>query len=512
MPATPSSAVRFLPHAVVATLAVVVLPAVAVSLVGAIGSVWVILGSLLLAMAVSVAAASMGAAIWARRPGSQDMVFADLMLWGWLRRVRAERRLAEARGLLGTSVFDAGGEDLRRDRRRKVLQQLAAELEAKDSYTLGHSRRVTRHSERIAGELGLPHDEVVRIRIAASVHDVGKVHTPRGVLTKPGRLTDDEFEIVKRHAVDGAEMVADLGDAAIAAMVRHHHERLDGSGYPDALTGDDIPLGARIIAVADTFDAMTSNRPYLRSYKHREALAVLSEEAERRLDPDAVEAFLKYYSGTRGVAWSAFGFAAQPRLASWAGGALSGVGGWSAPLPQNLAAIFATALAGLSFGGQATPATAASERASTPAGQGAVPDRDRRETPAGGAAGTSPVSRTAPTRDGGNAAPGRDVLDGAPNRTVPLPVPPAEGGARPIQGPSTPVPAGEPPAIEPPGIKPPAIKPPAVELPAIDPPPVELPRIELPRIEVPSVELPRVELPPIQVPSVQLPETPLGTN
>jgi putative nucleotidyltransferase with HDIG domain len=333
MPATPHSTTRFLAHAVVATLAVIVLPAVAVAFVGTLGSPWPVMVSVLLAMALSVAAASAGSAIWARRPGSRDMGFADLMLWGWLRRVRAERRLAEARGLLGASVSATEPVELGRDRRCKVLQQLAAELEAKDSYTLGHSRRVTRHSERIARELGLADDEVARIRIAASVHDVGKLRTPRELLTKPGSLSDEEFAVVRRHAVDGAEMVAELGDAALTEMVCHHHERLDGSGYPDGLTGDDIPLGARIIAVADTFDAMTSNRPYNRSCKHWRALEVLSEEADSHLDPEAVAGFLRYYSGIRGVAWSAFGFAAQLRLAGRAGGALSGVGGWSVPSP-----------------------------------------------------------------------------------------------------------------------------------------------------------------------------------
>src|SRR5687767_301602 len=118
-----SSSTRFLPHAVVATFAVIVLPAVAVSFLETSGRAWLVLVSVLLAMAISVAAASVGSAIWARRPGSRDIVFADLMLWGWLRRVRAERRFAKARGLLGSSVTGTDGVDLSRDRRCEVLQQ-----------------------------------------------------------------------------------------------------------------------------------------------------------------------------------------------------------------------------------------------------------------------------------------------------------------------------------------------------------------------------------------------------
>ena len=180
------------------------------------------------------------------------------------------------------------GSELSRERRCKILQRLAAMLEAKDAYTLGHSRRVTRHAERIAREMGLSREDVARVRIAASVHDVGKVHTPRQILAKPGSLTPDELAVMQRHPADGARMVAEIGDPEITAMVRHHHERLDGSGYPDGLRGEEIPLGARIISVADTFDAVTSSRAYHGPRKHRRALDVISEEAGPRLDPDVV--------------------------------------------------------------------------------------------------------------------------------------------------------------------------------------------------------------------------------
>jgi hypothetical protein len=164
------------------------------------------------------------------------------------------------------------------------------------------------------------------------VHDVGKIKTPREVLTKPGRLDDSEFETVKHHPVDGAAMVRNLGDAEITAMVRHHHERLDGTGYPDRLAGEEIPLGARIIAVADTFDAMTSSRPYRAACRHKKALDVLAKEAGAQLDPAPVAAFMRYYSGKRSVGWTSLAAAAPQRLGAWLGGVFIAAGlGWTAP-------------------------------------------------------------------------------------------------------------------------------------------------------------------------------------
>ena len=124
--------------------------------------------------------------MWKRAPGSRDIVFADLMLWGWLRRCRTERRLARAETLLGA---DAEGMSV------EALTRLSALLEARDSYTYGHSQRVTRHAERIARAMGLGADDVAKVRTAAALHDVGKLHTPRDILNKPGRLTEEEFAV-----------------------------------------------------------------------------------------------------------------------------------------------------------------------------------------------------------------------------------------------------------------------------------------------------------------------------
>ena len=287
----------YFPRVVLATLVVTVLPGLVAAALQATGTIHGWLPSAGIAVVLSMALAALGSVWWARRPASRDIVFADLMLWGWLRRVRTERRLASARGLLGRSA------DLDPARKAALLERLSGALESRDLYTHGHSRRVTRHSYRIARQLGLPAADAARIRTAAALHDVGKMETPREVLNKPGRLSDEEFAAIKRHPVDGARMVAALGDDELTAMVRHHHERLDGGGYPDGLVGGAIPLGARVIAVADTFDALTSNRPYRTGCRHKKALDILRAEAGTQLDPDVVAAFLSYYSGRRALPW-----------------------------------------------------------------------------------------------------------------------------------------------------------------------------------------------------------------
>ncbi len=175
-------------------------------------------------------------------------------------------------------------------------------METRDPYLHGHSRRVARYAWMIAQQMKLPHGEVAKIRTAAALHDVGKSKTPKAILHKPGRLTDEEYGVIKLHPGEGAEMVAVLGDPELEAMVRHHHERLDGSGYPDGLAGEAIPLGARIISVADTFDAITSARPYRAASPHKRAIDILRDDAGSRLDPAAVKAFCDDYSGRRPLA------------------------------------------------------------------------------------------------------------------------------------------------------------------------------------------------------------------
>jgi hypothetical protein len=299
---------RYLPLALFTTASIVLAPTAFVAAFVPRGGLLMMVVSTASAVAVSVVIAGAGAALWTRRPGSRDLVFADLMLWGWLRRCWAERRLAQARTLYDSTEKAGLTVSI------ELLEDLSKRLEARDAYTHGHNQRVARHAERIARAMHLSQAEIVKIRTAATVHDVGKIYTPREILNNPGQLTDREYAIVKLHASDGADMLATVGDAEIAAMVRHHHERVDGRGYPDALAGSDIPLGARIIAVADTFDAITSSRPYRPVDTHKKALDVLSRQAGSQLDGSAVAAFLSRYSARRSVAWFALAAALPQRI------------------------------------------------------------------------------------------------------------------------------------------------------------------------------------------------------
>ena len=156
---------------------------------------------------------------------------------------------------------------------------MASDLETRDPYTHGHSRRVARYAGLTAEQMGISGDRLRRIRTAAVIHDIGKIDTPIDVLCKPAALTADEFELIKRHPIDGERLVRILEDEEISSIVRSHHERLDGSGYPDAIFGEQIPLGARIVAVVDTFDAITSTRPYRSARTHKQALDIIQADA-----------------------------------------------------------------------------------------------------------------------------------------------------------------------------------------------------------------------------------------
>ncbi len=172
------------------------------------------------------------------------------------------------------------------------LRGLVTALETRVPGAACHARRVADQSRRIAHELGLHGSEVERIDWAARVHDCGKVIVSPEILEKPARLTPCEYAEVQRHAAFGARLVSSVGDPALTAIVRHHHERIDGSGYPDHLLGDAIPLGARIVAIADTFDALTAARPYREARSPVEAMAVIAEESGRTFDPAVADAFL----------------------------------------------------------------------------------------------------------------------------------------------------------------------------------------------------------------------------
>jgi len=181
--------------------------------------------------------------------------------------------------------------DLRKTYRRveqasfQSLLGLANALEAKDVYTRGHSERVAALARRIALAAGVPPAAADVIAQAGLLHDLGKIGIPENVLRKPGPLSDEEWAVMRRHPVVGAQIVSPLEFfAAGAVIVRHHHERHDGSGYPDGLRGEQIPLGARIVAVADVYDALTSDRPYRPRLARADVVRHLESEAGETLD------------------------------------------------------------------------------------------------------------------------------------------------------------------------------------------------------------------------------------
>jgi putative nucleotidyltransferase with HDIG domain len=171
------------------------------------------------------------------------------------------------------------------------IQMLAGAVDEKDPYTRGHSDRVTRYSVIIARELGLPNEEVEKIRIAAQLHDVGKIGIEDRILKKPGALTPEEFDIMKTHTTKGANILRPVEQLReMLPGIELHHESLDGRGYPHGLKGDDIPLVARIITAADTFDAMTTNRPYQAAMDPDYVIRIITSLAHTKFDPQVVAA------------------------------------------------------------------------------------------------------------------------------------------------------------------------------------------------------------------------------
>lgn len=173
-----------------------------------------------------------------------------------------------------------------------VMVALARTVEARDLYTERHLFRVADRALRTARALGLGAAMLETVRLGGLLHDLGKVAVPDSVLLKPGPLTREEFEHIRRHPATGAEIVRPLGPfSAPEPVVLHHHERLDGSGYPDGLRGSAIPLAARIVSVSDAFDAITSDRPYRRGRDAQTALQVLRDGRGSQWDPEIVDAF-----------------------------------------------------------------------------------------------------------------------------------------------------------------------------------------------------------------------------
>jgi HD-GYP domain-containing protein (c-di-GMP phosphodiesterase class II) len=193
-------------------------------------------------------------------------------------------------------------EDLKRaaDENRELfmgsIQMLAGAVDEKDPYTRGHSDRVTRYSLLIAKEMNQPESFLEILRVSAQLHDVGKIGIEDHILKKPGALTEEEFEVMKTHTTKGANILRPVTELAeMLPGIELHHEALDGRGYPYGLQGDQIPLLARVIAVADTFDALTTNRPYQQAHTPEQALQIIKSLAGKRLDPQAIKALLAVY-------------------------------------------------------------------------------------------------------------------------------------------------------------------------------------------------------------------------
>lgn len=285
----------YLAHAIVATLVVVVAPVVAVLALSAfLDPAPSAIALVIVAIVAAVVAAVIGSAVWRRRPESADIGFDQLMLWAWLHRRSAEQRLDRGAKLLGLDRAGTPVADVKisRERQLEVLHDLNSALESKDPYTHGHSQRVERHAYRTAFAMGLTTQEIEDLRRAAGLHDVGKIRIPDRILRKPTGLTIEERVVVEEHVVVGAWMVSQVANADVVSAVRHHHERWDGAGYPDGLAGSRIPLYARIIAVADAYDAITSTRPYRVSSDREFAVDVLRDAAGTQFDPEVVEAFV----------------------------------------------------------------------------------------------------------------------------------------------------------------------------------------------------------------------------
>ena len=174
------------------------------------------------------------------------------------------------------------------------IRALAEAIDAKDPYTRGHSERVATYAATIATEMGLAAEDVDRIRLSALLHDVGKIGVDDRIIRKPTALTEEEFEAMKTHPIKGAAIMSAIPQLAdVIPGMRHHHEKWTGGGYPDGLAGERIPLQARIVSVADTFDAMTTTRPYQKAMEIDFVVDRIRQFAGVRYDPRVVQAFLR---------------------------------------------------------------------------------------------------------------------------------------------------------------------------------------------------------------------------
>jgi hypothetical protein len=177
---------------------------------------------------------------------------------------------------------------------RKTFEKISRILDERDHYTAVHSQSVAKLAVKIGQQMGLPEGEIEKVDIAAKVHDIGKIAVPDSILLKPGSLNEDEWAVMKKHPVISAELIEGLSIYShVADAVRHEHEHWDGSGYPDGLTGEDIPLLSRIITAADVYDALSTDRPYRKAYSSDESIKIIRATSGKVLDPRVAEALEK---------------------------------------------------------------------------------------------------------------------------------------------------------------------------------------------------------------------------
>jgi putative nucleotidyltransferase with HDIG domain len=171
------------------------------------------------------------------------------------------------------------------------LMEIVKQVEEKDCYTVMHSDRVANYAIKIAKKLKFNKEQLEKLSLSACLHDIGKINVPEEILNKPGRLTKEEYEIIKKHPADGAEMLKDTNYTELVPIIEQHHERLNGSGYPKGLKGEEILLEAKIIAVCDTFDAMTEDRSYRRALDNDFAINEIKSLIDTHFDKEVVEIF-----------------------------------------------------------------------------------------------------------------------------------------------------------------------------------------------------------------------------
>lgn len=276
---------------------------------------------------VAVAALREGACDYVCKPFQGD----ELLM-------RVDRALERRRVVMGTWLH---GEALRgalQDQLRRLervalgaVQSLVFAVEAKDPFARGHSQRVADLALVTATHMGIPNEDAAQVHVAGLLHDVGKIAIKEVVLNKPGPLTREERQHVQTHSAEGARILRPLlPEAQIVAFVRHHHERWDGEGYPEGLAQLRIPVGARILAVADAYDAMTSMRPYRAPLTKSQAMRELRNCVGSQFDPDAVRAFQRALS----VSTPGTGDVTLPPYWPWQTGALNLVGNIPSSHPQ----------------------------------------------------------------------------------------------------------------------------------------------------------------------------------